>query len=63
MQEICVVCSVRKDLQQIVKAEFYNIVVSLFQDKWLAAALLGKLTQDSLEVVGRQLPPAAALLN
>ena len=30
-----VVCSVRKDQQQIAKAEFCDIVVSLFLDKWL----------------------------
>jgi hypothetical protein len=30
-----VVCSVRKDRQQIAKAEFCDVVVSLFLDKWL----------------------------
>ena len=32
---ICVVCSVRKDQQQITKAELCDIVVSLFLDKWI----------------------------
>ena len=44
--------SLRKDQQQIAKAEFYNIVVSLFLDKWLldelAASLDEELRQESL---------------
>ena len=36
------VCSVRKDQQQIAKAEFCDIVVSLFLDKWLLDKVFSK---------------------
>ena len=40
---LCVVCSVRKDQQQIAKAEFCDIVVSLFLDKWLSSTIFIRL--------------------
>ena len=38
--------SLRKDQQQIAKAEFYNIVVSLFLDKWLLDELAASLDEE-----------------